>query len=98
MSVSPKTARYPAPAPPIAKAELDVPAGLVLRPVKLDFAARPKYHPATGSGRAKKAKPSQGPRISLAPRLELSLEVQCDVAQEKDAETEWWLSVMMQSS
>ncbi|HYK50542.1 MAG TPA: hypothetical protein VEU94_12510 [Terriglobales bacterium] len=94
MSVSPKIARYPAPAPSVAKAELDVPARLVLRPVKLDFAARPKHHPMNGSGKIKKAKPSQGPRISLSPRLELSLEVQCDVVQEKDAEMEWWLSAM----
>jgi hypothetical protein len=85
MSVSPKTARYPAPAPSIAEAELDVPARLVLRPVRLDFAARQKHHPVSGSGRAKKAKPSQGPRISLAPRLELSLE--CEVVQEPNSES-----------
>jgi hypothetical protein len=73
---------------------VDVPAQLVLRPAKLDFAAKPKHHPVSGSGKAKKAKPSPGPRMSLSPRLELSLEVQCDVVQEKDAEMEWWLSFM----
>ena len=73
---------------------MDVPARPVLGPAKLDFAARPKHHPVSGSEKVRKAKPSQGPRISLSPRLELSLEVQCDVVQEKDSEIEWWLSVM----
>jgi hypothetical protein len=41
-----------------------------------------------------KPKPLPGPRVDLSPRLELSLNVQCDALPEHDAEVEWWLSVL----
>jgi hypothetical protein len=79
----------------LALGSVDVPAPrLVTRPAKLDFAANPNHYCANGSGKVKKAKPRQGPQVDLSPRLELRLTVQCDAAEEQDAEMEWWLSVM----
>jgi hypothetical protein len=77
----------------VGSGDLSVPS-LVARPAQLDFAANPNHYRINGNGKVKKAKPRQGPRVDLSPRLELSLNVQCDVVQEEDAEIEWWISAM----
>jgi hypothetical protein len=95
MAVATKTALSPAPSPSVATGVPDLPVPrLNPEPVKLDFAANPTHYPVYGNVKVKKAKPRQSPRVDLSPRLELSLNVQCDAAQEQDAEGEWWLSAM----
>ncbi len=95
MAVSLKIPLPPAPLMSLAPGSVDVAASAVVpKPVKLDFAANPNHYRVNGNGKAKKSKPRQVPRVDLSPRLELSLSVQCEAAQEQDAEMEWWLSVM----
>ena len=94
MAVVTKTALSPAPSASIAAGKVALPSpALTPKPVKLDFAASAKRHPVNGSDKVKKAKP-RTPRVDFSPRLELSLDVQCDTVGEQDAEIEWWLSAM----
>ncbi len=87
MAVLPKIPRLPASLMSIATGGVDFPAAAVVsKNIKLDFAANPNRYHTNGNGKVKKAKPLQGPRIDLTPRLELGLNVQCDVVQEQDSE------------
>jgi hypothetical protein len=61
---------------------------VVTKPVKLDFAANPNHYRANGKGKIGKAKPPQGPRVNLSPRLELGLSVECDTNRGHDPEFE----------
>jgi hypothetical protein len=65
-----------------------------ITPVKLDFASNPNHYRAVGNGKVKKIKPRRVSPGDLAPRPKLSLNVQCDVAEEQDAEMEWWFRAM----
>ena len=90
MAVATKTALSPAPPPSIAGSVAhSAPAP---KPLKL-VAASPNHDRVNRNGNVKKAK-SQNPKADLSPRLELSLDVQCDTVGEQKAEIERWLSAM----
>jgi hypothetical protein len=60
---------------------------LVPKPLRLDFAANPNHHRGNGKATESKLK-KRAHGVDLSPRLELSLDVQCDAVQEPDPEME----------
>jgi hypothetical protein len=89
MALSPKLPRPPVPLMSLAMGCVGPPAPAgVTKSVKLDFAANANHYHANGNRKIGKAKPPQGPRVDLSPRLELRLSVQCDVVQEQDSDME----------
>ena len=68
----------------LAMGSVDPLAKAAAKQVKLDFAANPNHYHANGKGKLARAKP-RDPRLDLSPRLELRLNVQCEV-QEQDSD------------
>jgi hypothetical protein len=71
-------------------------SGIVPPPAKLDFAPNPNHYRTNANKTMKKAKSSKHPRLDLSPRLELSLDIVCDTAEEQNRDIQ--LSVMRPAS
>ena len=89
MAVSPKI-----PLPPVALISLSL--GSVgfpapgIAPAKLDFAANPNHYRINAKRTIKKVKSPKDQGLDLSPRLELSLNIGCDTAEEQSAEIQLW--------